>query len=135
MEGFFWILFFVVIAVLKGLAWFTENLKGPANRRQAPPPRSAGGRRPPAGETPFQAMLRMLEEAMWRLRNSEEVPQRARQWASFDRSVLIRSCRRVPNYQRYIESIEVLTGAADTTRYGIRGGNGVIVIKTKQSGQ
>ena len=34
-----------------------------------------------------------------------------------------------------IESIEVLTGAADTTRYGIRGGNGVIVIKTKQSGQ
>jgi hypothetical protein len=71
LEGFFWILFFVVIAILKGLAWFSEHLKGPQNRRQQPPPpRSSGGRRPPVGETPFQAMLRMLEEA------SGQEPQR-----------------------------------------------------------
>jgi TonB-dependent SusC/RagA subfamily outer membrane receptor len=31
-----------------------------------------------------------------------------------------------------IESIQVLTGAADTAMYGLRGANGVIVIKTKQ---
>lgn len=31
-----------------------------------------------------------------------------------------------------IESIEVLKDAAGTTRYGMRGGNGVIIIKTKQ---
>ena len=34
-----------------------------------------------------------------------------------------------------IESIEVLKDAADTTMYGVRGANGVIVIKTKQRGQ
>lgn len=33
-----------------------------------------------------------------------------------------------------IESIEVLTDAASTTMYGVRGANGVIVIKTKQAG-
>ena len=33
-----------------------------------------------------------------------------------------------------IESIEVLTDAASTTMYGVRGANGVIVIKTKQTG-
>ncbi len=34
-----------------------------------------------------------------------------------------------------IESIEVLTDPASTTRYGIRGANGVIVIKTKAPDQ
>jgi TonB-dependent SusC/RagA subfamily outer membrane receptor len=33
-----------------------------------------------------------------------------------------------------IESIEVLTDPADTAMYGVRGANGVIVIKTKQAG-
>jgi iron complex outermembrane receptor protein len=32
-----------------------------------------------------------------------------------------------------IESIEVLTDAATTTMYGVRGANGVIVIKTKEA--
>lgn len=31
-----------------------------------------------------------------------------------------------------VESIEVLRDAADTARYGLRGANGVIVIKTKR---
>jgi len=31
-----------------------------------------------------------------------------------------------------IESIRVLKGAADTAMYGVRGANGVIVIKTKR---
>ena len=34
-----------------------------------------------------------------------------------------------------IESIEVLKDAASTTMYGIRGANGVIVIKTKKPGK
>lgn len=34
-----------------------------------------------------------------------------------------------------IESIEVLKDAAATTMYGVRGANGVVVIKTKQPGQ
>jgi TonB-dependent SusC/RagA subfamily outer membrane receptor len=34
-----------------------------------------------------------------------------------------------------IESIEVLKDAASTTMYGVRGANGVIVIKTKQPDQ
>lgn len=34
-----------------------------------------------------------------------------------------------------IESIEVLKDAASMTMYGIRGANGVIVIKTKRAGQ
>jgi TonB-dependent SusC/RagA subfamily outer membrane receptor len=33
-----------------------------------------------------------------------------------------------------IESIKVLKDAASTTMYGVRGGNGVIVIKTKRPG-
>jgi len=33
-----------------------------------------------------------------------------------------------------IESIRVLVNASDTAIYGLRGANGVIVIKTKQSG-
>ncbi len=34
-----------------------------------------------------------------------------------------------------IESIKVLKDAASTTMYGVRGGNGVIVIKTKRPGR
>lgn len=34
-----------------------------------------------------------------------------------------------------IESIEVLKDPVDTARYGMRGSNGVIVIKTKKAGQ
>ena len=34
-----------------------------------------------------------------------------------------------------IESIKVLKDAASTTMYGVRGGNGVIVIKTKRAGR
>ena len=34
-----------------------------------------------------------------------------------------------------IQSIRVLKDAADITMYGIRGANGVIVIKTKHKGQ
>ena len=34
-----------------------------------------------------------------------------------------------------IASIEVLKGPAETAMYGMRGGNGVIVIKTKRPGQ
>lgn len=33
-----------------------------------------------------------------------------------------------------IESIKVLKNATDTTMYGVRGANGVIVIKTKRAG-
>lgn len=33
-----------------------------------------------------------------------------------------------------IESIKVLKDAASTTMYGVRGGNGVIIIKTKRPG-
>jgi len=31
-----------------------------------------------------------------------------------------------------IESIEILKGASATTRYGSRGSNGVVIIKTKR---
>lgn len=34
-----------------------------------------------------------------------------------------------------IESIKVLKDAASTTMYGVRGGNGVVVIKTKRPGR
>jgi len=44
---------------------------------------------------------------MWRLRAAEEVPEWARQWASFDREVFLRNCRRVPNYRRYVETLQV----------------------------
>ena len=33
------------------------------------------------------------------------------------------------------ESIKVLKNAAETTMYGVRGANGVIVIKTKRAGR
>ena len=34
-----------------------------------------------------------------------------------------------------IESIKVLKDAASTAMYGVRGGNGVVVIKTKRPGR
>jgi hypothetical protein len=73
LEGFFWVLFFVVVVVLKILGAIVETLQGPKQdrlpnqpQRPRPRPRSPvqGGERPrQPNETPFQAMLRMLEEA------------------------------------------------------------------------
>jgi TonB-dependent SusC/RagA subfamily outer membrane receptor len=42
----------------------------------------------------------------------------------------------LPGVQAYdIETIQVLKDAASTAMYGVRGANGVIVIKTKQAGR